>query len=225
VVVCSNRPENLARVVANLARLDYPRLEVGFVAHGAGFDLGPLVELCQERGYPLRHTRAPESLNIGQVRQLSHELSSGTWLAKLDDDDHYGPGYVRDGVWQARMGSAAMVVKGAPIVEFEGESRLQAAPVTRHFRYLMSPGAGGMLLRRDVALGIGVRPVERWEDRGLVLDFARAGMPILCSDPFNYVYRRGRAGGHNWELERSEVIAAMSLEVAGENLRAGDFCF
>jgi hypothetical protein len=225
VVVCSNRPEHLPKVVANLARLDYPRLEIGYIAHGSGFDLGPLEEMCQERGYSLQTGTAPDHYNMGQVRQLSHELSTGDWLAKLDDDDHYGPGYVRDGIWQARMSGAGMVTKRSPCVEFEGHAALYCGPPSRYFRYLFSSGAGGMLIRRDAALDVGVRPVPHSEDMGLVLDFARAGIPVLAGDPFNYVYRRGAAGSHNWERSREQVIAAMALRQVDERFAPSDFFF
>ena len=222
VAICSNRPGQVRHMAEVIRKQRYPALEVVYVSHGSQHDLAPLRDVCQDRGIGLNADVAPEHYNIGQVRELSHSLARGEWIAKADDDDFYGHFYVDDLLWQARASGAVVVVKGPPILEFEGESRLYAGRRDRWFRYLFVTGTG-MLMRRDVAQTVGMRSLTHHDDRAFIVDVRRESLPVFVGDSFNYVYRRGAPTSHNWVRSREQVVNAFGLDALAPGLRPEDF--
>jgi len=209
LALTTNRPARLDSAVVAMLAQSYPEVELCVVTHGRGFDLGPMREACAQRGVSLCHDSVDESVGIGAVRQRTFELCSGTWIAKFDDDDVYGPHYAADMVWQARSTDASVISKlTAPVLTLE-DGRLYQRHRAPELAYTLGTYAGLNLLRREHVAAIGIRPVHRGEDAAYLRDAMRYGLPIFAGDPYHWVYRRNRPTSHNWNASTEQILQMM----------------
>ena len=220
--MCTNRPDRLTDAISNMLGQAYGRKEIVVVAHGPGFDLGPAREMCGEAGVEILVEAAGSERCLGQVRQRVNELARGEWIAKFDDDDIQGPYYAEDMLWEALMAGAPYVSKTNSLVLTTHDHRLYRGDPARELFYMPAVG-GGQLLRRDLALAVGIRPVATLEDVCLLRDLLREGVPMMASDPYHYVYRRGRGSEHNWNLDPAEALDAMGVSPLPEGATIEDF--
>jgi hypothetical protein len=219
VVVSTNRPEMLGRIVANVALQDYPSLELVLALHGDGF---PAADPATPDGLTMTVLRFPADAVFGHVLGSASAAASGEWVAKMDDDDWYGAEHLSDLVLAAGYSGADLVGKGSEFVY------LEAARVT--IRRGLGAGeapsrtlSGGTLLVRSSVL----REVDGWRglpggvDVALIDDVASAGGAVWRTHPFGYLLRR-TTGRHTWsvderyfERQAEQRWDGLALDVAG----------
>lgn len=208
LALATNRPTRLEPAVRAMLEQTCAA-ELCVVTHGSGFDMGPVREACAEVGVELRADSAPEQAGIGEVRQRSFALCTGTWIAKFDDDDLYGPRYAEDMVWQARATDAAVISKlTTPILTTE-DGKLYQRRRAPELCYTLGTYAGLNLLRRELVVAIGLRPVRRGEDAAYLRDAMHYGLPIFAGDPYHWVYKRNRPTSHNWNANTAQILRMM----------------
>ncbi len=95
IIPTYNRPQDLARCLAAIARLDYPRddFEVLVVDDGGSVDLGPLVD-AHRPAMQLTLWRQPNS-GPGIARNKGATHAAGQFLAFIDDDCAPQEGWLR----------------------------------------------------------------------------------------------------------------------------------
>ena len=198
VVVSTNRPEMLERIVANVALQDYPSLELVLALHGDGF---PAADPAAPDGLTLTVLRFPADAVFGHVLGSASASASGEWVTKMDDDDWYGAEHLSDLVLAAGYSGADLVGKGSEFVY------LEAAGVT--IRRGLGAGeapsrtlSGGTLLVRSSVLRDvdGWRGLPRGVDVALIDDVVSAGGAVWRTHPFGYLLRR-TTGRHTWSVD------------------------
>ena len=219
VVVSTNRPAHVERIVGIVAAQDHPSTELILAMHGDGFsDADPVAP----PGLDLTVLRAPADAVFGHVLSQASALAGGEWVAKMDDDDWYGTEHLSDLVLAAGYSGADLVGKGSEFVYLEGSDvtlrrGLGAGEAPSHTI------SGGTLLVRAAVLRevCGWRGVSRGVDVALIDDVARAGGAIWRTHPFGYLLRR-TTGSHTWRIDDNYFLrqaqqqwSGMDLDVAG----------
>jgi GT2 family glycosyltransferase len=219
VVVSTNRPEMLERIVANVALQDHPSLELVLALHGDGF---PGADPVAPAGLALTVLRFPADTVFGHVLSAASAAASGEWVTKMDDDDWYGAEHVSDLVLAAGYSGADLVGKGSEFVYLEGVG----VTIRRGLGAGEAPSrtlSGGTLLVRSSVL----RDVDGWRglprsvDVALIDDVASAGGTVWRTHPFGYLLRR-TTGQHTWtvderyfERQAEQRWDGLALDVAG----------
>jgi hypothetical protein len=219
VVVSTNRPEMLERIVANVALQDHPSLELVLALHGDGF---PVADPVAPAGLALTVLRFPADTVFGHVLSAASAAASGEWVTKMDDDDWYGAEHVSDLVLAAGYSGADLVGKGSEFVYLEGAG----VTIRRGLGAGEAPSrtlSGGTLLVRSSVL----RDVDGWRglprsvDVALIDDVASAGGTVWRTHPFGYLLRR-TTGQHTWtvderyfERQAEQRWDGLALDVAG----------
>ena len=219
VVVSTNRPALVERIVGIVAAQDHPSTELILAMHGDGFsDADPVAP----PGLDLTVLRAPADAVFGHVLSQASALAGGEWVAKMDDDDWYGTEHLSDLVLAAGYSGADLVGKGSEFVYLEGSDvtlrrGLGAGEAPSH-----TISGGTMLVRAAVLREVcGWRGVPRGVDVALIDDVARAGGAIWRTHPFGYLLRR-TMGSHTWRVDDNYFLRqayqqwkGLDLDVAG----------
>jgi hypothetical protein len=148
----------------------------------------------------------PET-TLGECLNEAASVASGDVLAKWDDDDHYGPGYLEDAVNALRYSGCDIIVKATQY------TYLEARDVT----ILRRPGVEETKFSGDASGGTYVFRRRVWEDapfahrhRAIDIKFlaaARAvGYEVYSNSRFDFAYRK-RASGSTWAVS-DDLIAA-----------------
>ena len=202
VLLATRRPGFLPWALANLARQTYPNRELILGLHGDDFP-GVEARLAEFPG-PARVVRAPREEPLGAVLNALAEAARGPLLAKMDDDDLYGPDHLRDLVLAREYSGAALVGKW---LEFLYLANADATIQWRHGeseRYQTTSLSGPTLLlsRADLERAGGFRPLPRGVDPALTEDVVRSGRRVYRTHGAGFLMIR-HGQGHTWDPERA----------------------
>ena len=114
VLLATHRPALLAHAVANVARQRYPQLELVLALHGPGFDSNAVESALVGCAHAVKILRADAKWPLGVVLDTASAAATGSLLAKMDDDDVYGPEHLWDLVLAHEYSGAVLVGKFLP---------------------------------------------------------------------------------------------------------------
>ena len=146
ILLATRRPANLAWALANVARQNYPRLELVLALHGCGFAAVPAIDSLP---FPARVLRLDEAVVFGAVLNAAADAARGVLLTKMDDDDLYGADHVWDLVLAHRYAGAQLVGKYAETIYLAHSDRtVQRTFGPRGDRRILGDGGGQQLADR-----------------------------------------------------------------------------
>ncbi|CAL9440941.1 hypothetical protein SUDANB121_02258 [Nocardiopsis dassonvillei] len=204
VVLCTRRPEMVGFALRQVGRQRGVDVEVVLALHGFGVDapgVREAVEGFRASGGRLVVWEAGGDVVFGAVLNGAVARASGSLVAKMDDDDWYGPDHLSDLVWARRYSGADLVGTAAEYFYLEP---LSLTVRWDTFSECFAGHVSGACLLTDRTLleevG-GFRPLPVNEDAAL-LDGARAaGASVYRAHGLGHVIRRA-GHGHTW-LERT----------------------
>ena len=219
VVVSTNRPAMLDRIIANVALQDHPNVELVLALHGDGFDDGPP---ANPDGVNMTVLRFPADAVFGHVLGEASAAASGEWVTKMDDDDWYGVEHVSDLVLAAGYSGADLVGKGSEFVYLEGSGVTIRRGLGAGEAPSRTLSGGTLLVRSSVLRDIdGWRGLPRGVDVALIDDVVSAGGTLWRTHPFGYLLRR-TTGRHTWSVDDAYFLRqaeqrwdGLVLDVAG----------
>ena len=202
VVLCTRRPEMVGFALRQVARQRGVRVELVLGLHGFGEDapgVGEAVAGFRAQGRDLEVFRPDPDAVLGSVLNEAIARTGGPWVAKMDDDDWYGPDHLADLVLARHYSGADLVGSAAEFVYLEALD----LTVRRRARTecLWGRAAGGTLLmdRGTLEAVGGFPPVGTAEDTGLLTGIELLGGRVYRGHGLNYVLRR-KASGHTWDV-------------------------
>ena len=208
ILLATRRTALLPQALAAVARQTYPRLELVLALHGDSATEEGGERCLADCPHPVRVVRAPADAPLGAVLNAATAASSGTLLAKMDDDDLYGDDHVWDLVLAHEYSQASLVGKGLEFVYLAASDRTLRLRSGHGEDYRTWPLAGGALLvsRRALDRVGGWRPAPAGVDAMLVHDVvdARGGVYRTHGAGFMLV-RHGR--GHTWDVPDRHFLA------------------
>ena len=215
VLLPTRRPELLERALAAVRRQTYPRLELVLGLHGEGF--GEVAPDAAGPSAPVTALRLDAALPLGSVLNAAAQASRGTLLAKMDDDDLYGPDHIWDLVLAHEYSQAPLVGKGDEFAYLAAADRTIRRRQTMAECYVEEQviGGGALLIERHMLDHIGGwRRLRRHVDQALIYHTLRAGGRIYKTHSYGFlVIRHGR--GHTWKADDAWFLERADVEEAG----------
>jgi len=153
----------------------------------------------------------PQSLVLGECLQNLLEKSRGDYIAKMDDDDFYGPCYLADAVNALRFSGADLVGKKATYVHFGSKEALALRNAVDEHRWVDLVSGPTMVGVATSMRRVGFRALARGEDTDFQLRLRARGARIYSADRFNFLRRRGVTGDHTWSVSDSELLTTSQI--------------
>ena len=206
VLLATRRPGWLPAALANVARQRYPHLELVLALHGPGFAAGAVDRALAGFTHPVQVLRAAAGQALGSVLNAATAAAGGTLLAKMDDDDVYGPEHLWDLVLAHEYSGAALVGKFPATVYLARSDRTVRRRAVANETWSRSVTGGAMLLARaDLERAGGWRRVRRHVDEALIDDVLRCGGGVYRTHDAGYVLVR-HGDRHTWEADDAEFL-------------------
>jgi len=143
---------------------------------------------------------------FGEVMAQLTARASGELLAKMDDDDLYGPEHLWDLVLAHGYSDAEIVGKLPDRVFFQ-ERNISAFLNYRSEYYARSVAGGTMLMAKSDLLSVGGwRPLAQAIDKGVITRFRQDGGLVYAASSVGFVYVR-HARGHTWAADEDELLS------------------
>ena len=207
VLLATRRPGLLGHAVASVARQAYPRLELVLALHGEGFSDASVHAALAGFGHRARVLRAAAAEPLGSVLAAAARAATGELLAKMDDDDAYGPEHVWDLVLAHEYSGATLVGKFPATVYLARSDRTVRTRWVPDETWSDSVTGGAMLIARAaLERAGGWRALPRHVDKALVQDVLRGGGCVYRTHRQGYVLVR-HGGQHTWRRDDAEFLA------------------
>ena len=218
VLMPTMRPENVLRCLDSYKKQSYANKELILILNNAEFDLDAI----------RRHTdRIPnvQVFHVGGQTTLGDNLNrgvaaaSGKYVAKMDDDDHYGERYLSDSVLAASFSDAEVVGKGLFFLYFEAlDATILFDWTTEHMHMAFVTG-GTLFARSDVVREIPFDSISVREDTNFQRAAMQAGCRIYSADRFNYLrVRRQGLSNHSDQTPDAEFLERCRSQSPGLDL-------
>lgn len=209
-VVPTNRTHELDNVFANIGRQRHDALELVLVLHGLDTDDEDLRRRAQHAGVEhLTLVHADADLTLGACMNLGVDAASGQYVAKMDDDNIYGPGYLGDLLAAFAYTDAGIVGKWAHYVWLRSTGAVVLRYPDSEHRYERRIQGGSMLFAGDVVRDVRFGDLPRAVDSDILDRSAEAGVRIYSGDRYSYVSVRGDDRlAHTWTVADSTFFTA-----------------
>lgn len=215
-LVSTNRPHQLDHVLSVLGAQEDVDLQVALLTHGFEVDDADLRARAKAAGVGMVELlTAPSDVPLGACLNLLLEAADGDVVAKIDDDDLYGPQYLSDQLYALAYSGADVVGKQAHYMYLEGVDATILRFADREHRYTDRVMGPTIVAARETAAGVRFRPLPRGEDTAFLEDLTQAGGTVYSADRFNFVQVRSAAGGHSWTATEAELLASGEVKHYG----------
>lgn len=197
VVLCTRRPEMIPFCLGQVARQRLVDFEVILVQHGFPGLPRAAADAIGDFDRPLTVIDVPADVPFGAALNRAAARASGTHLAKMDDDDWYGPEHLADMMLAASYSAADLVGCGAEYVYIE-EIDLTVRRLFESERPSRYVAGGTIVVDRGAFLEVGgFRPIPRSVDAYLLQALLSGGGTVYQTHGLGYLLRR-RPTGHTW---------------------------
>ncbi len=217
IIAATMRPENLDVLCENVRRQTHPDIQLVLVTHGfevATADVAARLAGSNVRDIEVVPAERHESLGTITTRGLA--ASDGRYVAKFDDDDHYGAHYLQDQLAAFDYTDADIVGKRALYYYLAGMDATVLRSPGREHSYVPQVSGATMMAPREVWDQLRFPDLPRGMDTEAQRRAVEHGMRIYATDRFNFCVRRGTSG-HTWDIEDEDIAAGGRVAFYGWN--------
>jgi len=221
-VLISNRPIDLIRAIGGFASQEYPDKELVVGCHG--IETEPVERFLEENhaDLPVQVLSFASALSLGSCLNAAIEATSAPVVAKIDDDDHYGPAYLTDAVNAMRYSGALVIGKAAQFTYVQSVDRTVLRRADSEETFVDGTLTGATLVfRRHVWEAVGFPDRPRKVDVYFLDGVRAAGYSVYANSRWEFVYLR-RASGHTWQADDSVFLSGSQPAWDGWNPSRAD---
>lgn len=217
--ICSSkRPQFLHHIAEQLTQQTHRPLHVIYVAHGNGHDRAAIQRAFAGLTSITVLDLPDPAAFLGDALNLALDECQTDLVTKIDDDDFYGPNYIRgalaaflyngyDGVGVVGRGQAYCYVEKGDIFALRFADR---------YRNAIRPGVfGGTIFWSRAALADQqFQSLPRAVDTAFLGDAASKGVKVYSGEPDDYIHLRySDLTSHTWKVE-AEAFMKPAREIA-----------
>jgi hypothetical protein len=208
VILATRRPENLAFALGQIEQQTWPEVEVNVVLHGVSGKHPSVVRAVEEYSRPIRLIEVDGSVIFGGALNAGLDACSGRFVAKMDDDDWYGPNHLTD-LLLAHQYSGANLVGLADHYVYMAQDDVTIRDVAHGTERAARRVSGGTLAlaREDMLAAGGWRPVFRAVDRCLMQAVRALGGTLYAMHDLGFCLYRGPGELHTWNPGTEHFLA------------------
>ena len=209
VVCVSNRPQYIGNIVDNVMRQTSLPEHVAVVVNldEADADLAAVdarLDEVRRAGIDVVLSWRPAAKSLGFCLNVTMAATDARFVAKFDDDDRYGPHFLADSLRAHSYAGAGIVGKHTTYARLEDTDDTILRFPGNEFIYTATLAGPTLVIDRERAGGLWFRDISLGEDRAIITDCNKRGIPTFAADRFNFVYRR--TAGSAWDQTREEFV-------------------
>ncbi len=199
-VLVSHRLPDVASTIGAILRQTHRPLELVVGLHGA--EPTPEIErLLSTAPIPATALTFDSNLTLGECLNLAAGHTTAPLLAKIDDDDHYGPAHLEDSFHALCYSGADIVGKGAHYTYVaDRDATVLRRPGMEEAFIDGSPNGATLVFRRETWDRVGFPHRPRHVDTGFLRAARRVDATVYAASRWEFCYVR-RADGHTWDAE------------------------
>lgn len=217
VIITTNRPYSLEFIRGNISRQSLDGIQLVLASHGFEWSSSQIDEVRQIPNIDnVVYFVAPQENQLGQNLNELVAHSDGSLVFRMDDDDWYGPNYLRDMKNAIQYSGADLVGKAASYIYFENRDQTILTYAGHEHRYTDFIRGATFSGPRDTFLSNPFDEIGRSEDSSMLKRLMGAGGLIYSADRFNFIVNRmADKAKHTWRVEDEDLFATGDMAFVG----------
>jgi hypothetical protein len=187
VLLSTRRSEHLVHGLEQIGRQDHPDVEVVLVLHGIPRPDDRALGAVRR---PLTAIEVASDRPLGAALDAGLDRATGSLVAKMDDDDHYGSGHLSDLVVALQYSGADIVGRWANAVYLERQGITVHGGLDRQERWATHLPGATMLIHGEVLRRLRWRHVPNAVDTELIRATVSAGGSAYSTHRFGFIRSR-----------------------------------
>ena len=216
----SNRPDLVPDQVRSLAEQTHSRIEILIGLHGCEptAELRAVIDQMSDR-WRITVTAFPASLTLGECLNNVIDSGTGAVVAKIDDDDFYGPAYLEDAVHAFDYSRSDIVGKATQFTYLAETDETVVRRVGQEERLMGgTPTGASMLATRRLWNDVRFPHRPRFVDSVFVRGARALGATVYATSRWEFCYVRQELG-HTWAASSASLLAASEPAFPGFDSR------
>lgn len=212
IITCTNRPKYIENVFENYHRQLHKDKELIIILNSNEMNLRKYIS--KSKDFPdVSVFQVDEKKSLGYCLNYGIGKAKYSIIAKLDDDDYYGPKYLSQAIKALKY--ADVVGKYCTYVYFEDSKTLAIRNPKRENRYVYRIEGPTLVFRKEVFNKVKFQDKSLGEDIQFCKDCLKKGINLYATDKHNYVYiRHSSSEKHAWNI-RDELYKKL-CKIIGE---------
>lgn len=217
----TRKPEYMCNIFENYMNQSYPNKELIVVLNNNSMNYNEWLDYSK-RFPDVRIYQLDESVSLGECLNFAVKNSNGDYIAKLDDDDHYGVQYLFDMLTYFYCTEASIIGKTSVFIFFEALKQLYLSG-QNSFDYVLTAFGGTQVIKREVFDEISYQALNVSEDRNFLQMCTKKGFKIYSGDPFNYTYmRHANYKNNTWGISDLDYVKLFGFQYVRDGWNAED---
>jgi hypothetical protein len=213
ILLATKRPENIEHALNNVTTQNWPNKELLLILHGEeNFDLDHIHTLTSQLPYPTQILPCPSTWTLGDCLNTGLDHATGTYISKMDDDDHYGPNHLLD-LHTAHTYSNADVTGKLATNAYLGEFDLT---VSQHVidpeKYHHHVSGATLTMPRDLSAHFNFLRRSSRVDTTLLQRVIDSHGTLYVTHSYGFVITRNKHG-HTWHTDSYQRFLTRADEV------------
>ncbi|AOY77823.1 glycosyltransferase [Clostridium formicaceticum] len=205
VVTCTIRDYFIDNVFENYNRQRYNKKELIVVLNKDDMN----IDLWYERAENYNNVsiyQIEEGATLGDCLNFATEKSKYDYIAKFDDDDFYGPNYLKDAMKRFdREKDIAIVGKNAYFVYLEDEKKLVYMDFIED-DYADKVAGATLVFKKEVWEQVKFQKENRGEDYFFIKGCLELGYKVYSGSRYNFAVIRRNEKHHTWQESNDYFI-------------------
>ncbi|PEQ84604.1 glycosyltransferase [Bacillus sp. AFS006103] len=204
IITCTIREENINNVFKNYKRQSWKDKELIIILNKDSMDIDRWIKKAKKyrnvQIYQL-HERAAlgDCLNFG-IMKSNYDI-----IAKFDDDDYYGPDYIKSSMDAFNNKDISIIGKSSVYIYFKNKKAL--IHVSGIENAVTDTVAGATLMfRKEVFQQVQFEKVNRAEDYFFIEECKEKGFTVYSTDRYHFAVIRNDAEKHTWKIADNELM-------------------
>lgn len=214
IVTPTIRPQYMERLLNNYARQQWDHKELIIVLNRERMNIAHYEEAA--RNYDnVRVIRLPAKHPLGDCMNLAASTAQYPYIAKFDDDDYYGPGYLADAMQTFAQTGADVVGKLSFFFYFPHRQLLLLRKRTIPSQGDVKRVAGATIVfRTSVLEHVRFGKKRQGSDVQFIRDCVQHGLAVRSASPYHFAaIRRADRLTHTWKVQEKKLLADPSSQL------------
>lgn len=204
-IMCTNRLQNIKIMIENYCRQLHKNKELIIILNNDQFNIGQVKNQVSH----LKNTQVfqlPQEKTLGECLNFGIYKASGDYIAKMDDDDLYGPHYLTDSLIALNYSGADIVGKHTYWYFVEAARSMGIKNKGHDNIYTDFISGGTLIIRRHIFNTVRFHAKNRGEDTNFLRECKENGFLIYSSDKYNFIQMRHKPTTHTWSISDEEYL-------------------
>ncbi|KRE97767.1 hypothetical protein ASG89_29635 [Paenibacillus sp. Soil766] len=211
VISVTNKPDFMKNLFRNYRHQSLERRELIIVLNHDSMNPSVYRDYARRLGIRASVLQLPEKASLGECLNFGIQRGRYTYIAKFDDDDYYGPGYLAEAIHMAESTGADLI----------GKNRFYMYMVRTKQLLLLRKGrkdsvAGATLVfRRSVFPSVRFKRMRSGSDMKFLQDIWKQGGVVRSTSHRHFAaIRRADQSRHTWKIDRTTMRKMRAVAIA-----------